>query len=526
MTFPANFPLPPTTGQGFYITGTSSGDDLGYSVASAGDVNNDGIDDLVVGAQGFSGGNNNGAAYIIFGSSSLSTSATFALPPTIGQGFTITGISAGDYLGYSVASAGDVNYDGIADLVVGADGFSGGAGAAYIIFGIGPCSAGTYSTTGSTPCTTAANGGFTNTRTGATTYTQCPSGYYNPGVGYGASYSVATACTPADAGSYATGPGATSETSCSAGTYSTTAQSSCTTAANGGFTNTQTGATTYTQCVPGYYNAGVGYGASYSVATACTPAPIGSYVSSVGATAPTLCPAGTSTSTIAQTSCTPGGGGCNATTYVVNPMIFNITSCGNYTTGTTGSHTFYISLPVNTNVTILGNLTYAQTYVVSPSYGSQISITGFNQSIDIINLTSFAPYNITDYSDLIITKGSAIVNLPESQKIIIQNLNPSDIGARNFIFEASSNVPTATPEHIVLPHYGSSESGILGITLGITAGVTLGMAAVVGMSVISIAGILGCRHTHDKALYAPETFAPNFHMPTIGDVAMGLDHAH
>jgi hypothetical protein len=133
----ATFPLPPTAGHGFTITGINANDNLGGAVASAGDVNADGIADLVVVAPAFRGGTNNGAAYIIFGSSSLSASATFALPPTAGHGFTITGINANDYLGYSVASAGDVNADGIADLVVGAPGFRGGGsnGAAYIIFG-------------------------------------------------------------------------------------------------------------------------------------------------------------------------------------------------------------------------------------------------------------------------------------------------------------------------------------------------------------------------------------------------------
>ena len=53
---------------GFKITGETTLDLTGFSVSSAGDVNGDGFDDLIVGAFGNpTGGSNAGAAYVLFG---------------------------------------------------------------------------------------------------------------------------------------------------------------------------------------------------------------------------------------------------------------------------------------------------------------------------------------------------------------------------------------------------------------------------------------------------------------------------
>ncbi len=113
---------------GVTILGQAAFDNSGRSVSSAGDVNGDGFDDLIVGAHNAAPGtparDRAGKSYVIFGGSSL--------PPTIlalnnlGQsggpaGFTILGQAADDYSGRSVSSAGDVNGDGFDDLIVGAD---------------------------------------------------------------------------------------------------------------------------------------------------------------------------------------------------------------------------------------------------------------------------------------------------------------------------------------------------------------------------------------------------------------------
>jgi len=132
--------------QGFIIQGDTASDAAGVAVSSAGDINGDGFDDLIVGAV-YRGSNHAGAAYVVFGAGSGFGTATFdsdsgqtrqvidltSLSPA--QGFIIRGETAGDYAGISVASAGDFNGDGYADLIVGAEAANGGTGAAYVLFG-------------------------------------------------------------------------------------------------------------------------------------------------------------------------------------------------------------------------------------------------------------------------------------------------------------------------------------------------------------------------------------------------------
>ena len=126
---------------GFTINGIDAGDFSGRQVSNAGDVNNDGIDDLVIGATGVdpNGNSGAGASYVVFGSSS-GFSASLDLSTLNGSnGFVIQGFEAGGLLGYSVSAVGDVNGDGIDDLIVSApwsapNGNS-KAGAVYVVFG-------------------------------------------------------------------------------------------------------------------------------------------------------------------------------------------------------------------------------------------------------------------------------------------------------------------------------------------------------------------------------------------------------
>ncbi|WP_342449561.1 VCBS domain-containing protein [Falsiroseomonas frigidaquae] len=134
-----------TAAQGFVIQGDSAADQLGFSLSSAGDVNGDGFDDLIVGAKyGSDGGAFAGEAYVVFGTASgfgVDVGGRQVIDlTTLGAtlGFIIQGDAAGDRLGGSVSSAGDVNGDGFDDLIVGARyGDDGGnlAGEAYVVFG-------------------------------------------------------------------------------------------------------------------------------------------------------------------------------------------------------------------------------------------------------------------------------------------------------------------------------------------------------------------------------------------------------
>ena len=124
---------------GFKITGETDFDRAGQSVSSAGDVNGDGFDDLIVGAYGNdAGGSYAGAAYVVFGAASGITSVNLDDIALGVGGFKITGEGGGDIAGISVSAAGDLNGDGFDDLIVGAsrdDAGGNNAGAVYIVYG-------------------------------------------------------------------------------------------------------------------------------------------------------------------------------------------------------------------------------------------------------------------------------------------------------------------------------------------------------------------------------------------------------
>ena len=121
---------------------------FGESVSSAGDVNGDGYGDLVVGAYRWDGGQSNeGAAFVYLGSATgLPSSASW----------TAESDQAGAEFGYSVASAGDVDGDGYGDVVVGAtwwDGAVSDGGGAFVYLGSasGPLASASWSAEGSQP---------------------------------------------------------------------------------------------------------------------------------------------------------------------------------------------------------------------------------------------------------------------------------------------------------------------------------------------------------------------------------------
>lgn len=124
-----SFPVNLTTlanSEGFKITGGAPNSQLGAAASGAIDLNGDGYADLVLGAPG------DDSAFVVFGSAG-GYSGTFGVDRLDGtNGYRLTG-PVGSRLGYSVASAGDVNGDGLGDIMLGNGGPNLGAG--YVVFG-------------------------------------------------------------------------------------------------------------------------------------------------------------------------------------------------------------------------------------------------------------------------------------------------------------------------------------------------------------------------------------------------------
>jgi FG-GAP repeat/Putative Ig domain len=135
---PGDIDLAVLGGGGYRIDGAAASDRAGYAVAGLGDANGDGLADVLVGAHGADGNGrmNSGSAYVVFGKSS---SANVDLAGLALQGFRIDGATVLERAGWSVAAAGDVNGDALADVLVGApfadNNLRQGSGSAYVVFG-------------------------------------------------------------------------------------------------------------------------------------------------------------------------------------------------------------------------------------------------------------------------------------------------------------------------------------------------------------------------------------------------------
>ncbi len=119
----AGLPTTPTATLPSPVPGTTF---FGISLNGAGDVNGDGFADVLVGAVGAN--TNQGAAYLFLGSAT-------GLPTTPATTFAHPAPTGSDQFGLSVAGAGDVNGDGFADVLIGANGTDGSRGAAFVYLG-------------------------------------------------------------------------------------------------------------------------------------------------------------------------------------------------------------------------------------------------------------------------------------------------------------------------------------------------------------------------------------------------------
>ncbi len=111
-----------------WLLGASGGDQLGSAVVGPGDVNGDGFDDVLAGAwKSNENGSDSGAAYLVLGPITADVDVS-------GADAILTGTGRDDFAAQTAAGPGDVDGDGFADLVIGAQ-EAGDGGEAYLVLG-------------------------------------------------------------------------------------------------------------------------------------------------------------------------------------------------------------------------------------------------------------------------------------------------------------------------------------------------------------------------------------------------------
>lgn len=128
--------VPPTGVAIVKFLGKAAADLAGANVAHAGDVNNDGFDDFLIGASARDDNTKSGTAYLVYGGAQ-SLSGTIDLANEHPSVVEFHGEAADDEAGTSVAPAGDMNGDGFDDFLIGAWRHDAGRGAVYLIYGAG-----------------------------------------------------------------------------------------------------------------------------------------------------------------------------------------------------------------------------------------------------------------------------------------------------------------------------------------------------------------------------------------------------
>lgn len=179
------------------------------------------------------------------------------------------------------------------------------------------CQPGTYSTTGSAPCTSAAAGHYV-AGAGAVSQTACTAGTYQPATGQ-------TSCLDVSAGHYQPGVGGITQYPCGPGSYQPSAGQAGCLPASPGYYVSGSAAIAQAACDPGSYR--LGYGG-----VTCAPADPGSFVPGPASTTETPCPVGSFSATGGAAACTPAGIGF----YVATTGSTSQTSCppGTFTLST------------------------------------------------------------------------------------------------------------------------------------------------------------------------------------------------
>ena len=163
--------------QGLWIAPEDYSTGTGTTVAIVGDLNGDGFADIAIGAPesssyGFGSG---GSVYVVFGGSNLGAEMQLSNLDSR-NGYRVTGATEDGQLGTAIAGAGDVNGDGLDDLIIAergasqfdeASGRESYAGNAYLIYGRQTGSAGTIPADAAGDNTVSGQGAGAVVRTGA-----------------------------------------------------------------------------------------------------------------------------------------------------------------------------------------------------------------------------------------------------------------------------------------------------------------------------------------------------------------------